>query len=53
MLQVDIYCFAYASPRVGDGNFKKKFDELLGNNACYRFTHKSDVVPAVPPASFG
>jgi len=50
---VDIFCFAYASPRVGDGNFKKKFDELVGNSACYRFTHKSDVVPAVPPAALG
>jgi len=51
----EVKCFAFASPRVGNPGFVAKFNELIGNNqnGCYRFTHKDDVVPAVPPYFWG
>jgi len=49
-LGIDVLCYAFASPRVGDADFANKFNELLGNSFCYRFSHNKDIVPALPPA---
>eukprot|EP00775_Hariotina_reticulata_P004336 gene4336-4589_t len=47
LYMVELECYAFASPRVGNMSFAMLFNEVVPN--CFRFTHKSDVVPAVPP----
>lgn len=60
-VQVEVFYYGYASPRVGNGAFCAEFLEGTGNGKVlqtvavakvdkgYRFTHKGDLVPAVPP----
>lgn len=59
--QSEVFCYAFASPRVGNASFstdflagtgdRKPLDIVAVNKVdkCYRFTHKGDLVPAVPP----
>eukprot|EP00775_Hariotina_reticulata_P007330 gene7330-7542_t len=46
---VEVQCYAFASPRVGNQGFVDAFKACV--NKCVRFTHKNDVVPAVPASS--
>lgn len=48
-MKTDVDCYAFASPRVGNGEWSKVFEQTV--DKCYRFIHKNDMVPAVP-ASF-
>lgn len=53
--QVEVFCYAFASPRVGNQEFCNDFLERGDSVAegqvdkAFRFTHKGDLVPAVPP----
>jgi hypothetical protein len=53
--QVEVFCYAFASPRVGNEEFCSDFLERGDSVAegqvdkAFRFTHKGDLVPAVPP----
>jgi hypothetical protein len=55
LLQVEVFCYAFASPRVGNQEFCSDFLERGDSVAegqvdkAFRFTHKGDLVPAVPP----
>lgn len=60
-LQVEIFNYAFASPRVGNTAFSNDFLAGTGEgkplntvafnqvDKSYRFTHKGDLVPTVPP----
>jgi hypothetical protein len=59
--QVEVFNYAFASPRVGNSQFTTDFLEGTGRrkqletvatnqvDKSYRFTHKADLVPAAPP----
>eukprot|EP00775_Hariotina_reticulata_P007335 gene7335-7547_t len=49
MPTVEVECYAFASPRVGNKGFVAAFKASISK--CLRFTHKEDVVPAVPASS--
>lgn len=63
--QIEVFCYAFASPRVGNTAFRSDFLAGTGDSKplnivavkqvdkCYRFTHKGDLVPAVPPPWLG
>lgn len=40
--------YSFASPRTGDPNFAKHFNDL---QQCYRIANSEDIVPTVPPAT--
>jgi predicted lipase len=44
--------YLFASPRVGDATFVKAYDALPGLT-CWRFSNKNDLVPNVPPDTWG
>eukprot|EP00878_Enallax_costatus_P000150 GHUV01000195.1.p1 GENE.GHUV01000195.1~~GHUV01000195.1.p1 ORF type:complete len:394 (+),score=84.08 GHUV01000195.1:376-1557(+) len=44
--KTDVYCYAYASPRVGNKEWADAFNKTVDKGV--RFIHKNDVVPAVP-----
>jgi hypothetical protein len=46
-VQVEVRCYAFASPRVGNLAFAAHFRNKV--HRALRFTHKSDIVPGVPP----
>ncbi|WIA37880.1 hypothetical protein OEZ86_014727 [Tetradesmus obliquus] len=50
MPSVTVECWAFASPRVGNKEFAEVFASTV--DSCFRFTHKNDVVPAVPASPF-
>lgn len=48
-LQTEVWCYPFASPRLGNKEFKELFEKTV--DKTFRFTHKSDVVCAVPASS--
>jgi predicted lipase len=46
-VQVEVRCYAFASPRVGNLAFAEHFKNKV--HRALRFTHKKDIVPVVPP----
>jgi len=46
-----VILYTYGSPRIGDSKFASWFSKTIPNS--FRVTHGHDIVPTVPPASFG
>ncbi|MBK8101073.1 MAG: lipase family protein [Planctomycetes bacterium] len=51
--QREVALVTFGSPRVGDGEFARQVDQLLGKGTSLRFVNGRDLVTRVPPRSLG